>query len=140
MKIFVLVAMCIAYIVLSILVKRKKRSLGLSPAKETSKAIWVGIFWVNVPILPIFLGPLFVQKELLSNNEANVSILCLTGGFIGAWLWWSVNVSLWRRWAYRKGVDANELQNEGQSSSILWPRGHFFEKTEFGNLVKHWRK
>jgi cyanate permease len=139
-KFYLLSVMFLTYIILSVLVKRKQRLLGISPAKETSNAVWVGVFWVNVPILPILLTPLFVQKYMLSNNDASISVLCFLLGFIGAWLWWSINVSLWRRWSARKGVDPNELQNEGQSSSILWPRGHFFERTEFDNIVKRLRK
>lgn len=134
--IYLLAAMCIVYVVLSVMVKRKQRALGFSPLKETSHSIWIGVFWVNAPILPILLAPLFIQNELLSNTDVFVSVLCLFSGFFGAWLWWSINVSLWRSWSARKGVDPNELQNEGQSSSILWPRGHFFERTEFNNIVK----
>lgn len=139
-KFYILAVVCVAYIILSVLVKRKQRALGISAAKETSKAIWMGIFWVNIPILPILLTPLFLQKIVLSNNDASISVVCFLLGFIGAWLWWSVNVSLWRRWSARKGVDPNELQYEGQSSSILWPRGHFFERTELDNIVKWLRK
>lgn len=127
--------MCVAYFALSVFVKKKQRDLDLSPSAATKKAIWTGVFWIQVPILPIFLGPLFVQKEIISNENVLISSLCLAFGFLFAWLWWSVNVSLWRRWAKKKGVDGKELQSEGESSSILWPRGHFFERTEYDRII-----
>ena len=86
------------------------------------------------------VGPLFVQQEIFSNHNPIVSGLCLFVGFVIAWAWWSVNVSLWRRWAEKNGVNIDELQYEGESSSILWPRGHFFERTEYDNIIRRKNK
>ncbi len=135
-KVHVLIIMCVAYVVLSIYLRRKQRELGYSPSPETRKAIWVGIAWIQVPLIPIMVGPLLVQQEIILNANPIVSGLCLLFGFVIAWAWWSVNVSLWRRWAKKNGVDINELQYEGESSSILWPRGHFFERTEYDNIIR----
>jgi hypothetical protein len=132
--------MCVAYGILSIKLKRLQAKLGLTPSAATKKAIWLGILWIQVPILPIFIGPFLIQKEIFFNENSFISIFCLVFGFLGAWLWWSVNVSLWRRWAARTGVNAEELQFEGQSSSILWPRGHFFERTEYDRIFDNKRK
>lgn len=49
-------------------------------------------------------------------------------------------VTFWRAWAARRGVDPDELQYRGQNASLLWPRGHFFEKTELGNALKRLRR
>jgi hypothetical protein len=67
-----------------------------------------------------------------------VSLLAL--GLALSWAWWSVNVSLWRRWAARRGTDLDELQFEGESSSILWPKGHFLERTEIDRLLAKARR
>lgn len=135
-KTHLLIIMCVAYVALCIYLGKKHRKLGYTPSSETRKAVWVGIAWIQAPIIPFMVGPLFIQKELLSNNDPVISALCLLFGFIIAWAWWSVNVSLWRRWAARKGVDSDELQYEGESSSILWRRGHFFERTELDRIIR----
>ncbi len=132
--------MCVAYVVLSMYLKKKERELGYSPASETRKAIWIGIAWIQVPLIPFMVGPLFVQQEIFSNENPVISGLCLLFGFVIAWGWWSVNVSLWRRWAEQIGIDADELQYEGESSSILWPRGHFFERTEYDKIIRRQTK
>jgi hypothetical protein len=134
-KIHLLIIMCVAYVVLSIYLRKKERELGYSPRSKTRKIIWAGITWIQVPLIPLMVGPLFVQQEILSNENPVISGLCLLIGFVIAWVWWSVNVSLWRRWAERRGVDADELQYEGESSSILWPKGHFFERTEYDRII-----
>ena len=51
-------------------------------------------------------------------------------GFVLAWLWWSLAVPRWRRWALGRGVDPDELQNLAQKVGLVWRRGSFFEKTE----------
>ena len=132
--------MCVAYVVLSIYLRKKQRALAYSPSPETRKAIWVGIAWIQVPLIPFMVGPLFVQQEILSNENPIVSGLCLLVGFVIAWAWWSLNVSLWRRWAGKNCVNIDELQYEGESSSILWPKGHFFERTEYDNIIRRQNK
>ena len=135
-KVHILIFMCVAYVALSMYLRKKQRDLGHSPSPETRKAIWVGIAWIQLPLIPFMIGPLFLQQEILSNKNPIVSGFCLLAGFVIAWAWWSVNVSLWRRWAEQNGVNKDELQYEGESSSILWRRGHFFERTEFDNIIR----
>ena len=52
-------------------------------------------------------------------------------GFLAGWLWWSYAVPRWRHWALRRGANPDELQRAGERAKLLWPRGHFLEKTEF---------
>jgi hypothetical protein len=125
---FVLV---IPYILISFLLRKRQRALGLAPSAQVRKAIWVGIFWVNAPILPILLGPMAITKNLWPHGSKVILGLMLLLGFVLAWAWWSINVSLWRRWAARHNIDPVALQFEGESSSLLWPAGHFFERTEY---------
>jgi len=124
----------VIYAVLSKLMRARQRALGIAPSAEVRKAIWVGIVWINAPVLPILLGPLAIQKLVFPGGSALVSSLWVFLGFVLAWAWWSVNVSLWRRWAARHKIDPVALQSEGESSSLLWPRDHFFERTEFDRL------
>lgn len=123
-----------AYVILSVIVRRKERALGIVRSKDVRRAIWIGVFWVNAPLLPIMLLPLYLLQRFVPDVRPVVSGLTVLIGFLAAWAWWSVNISLWRRWALRLGVDANELQTQGESSSLLWPRGHFFERTECDRL------
>jgi len=61
-------------------------------------------------------------------------------GFACAWSWWSINVTLWRRWAARRGVDLGELQWRGENAGILWPKGHFLESTGIGSIIDRARR
>jgi hypothetical protein len=126
----------VAYVGLSLLVRAREKALGVAPAAEVRKAIWIGIAWINAPLLPIMLGPTAAYQELKPGGPAIIGGLLFLTGFVLAWAWWSVNVSLWRRWAARRGIDPEDLQTQGQSSSLLWPPGHFFERTEFDQLRK----
>jgi hypothetical protein len=135
MRSIVLLTICAAmYVVLSVLLRSRQRALGLASSAEVRKAIWVGIAWVNAPVLPILLGPVEIRQLLVPGGSNLISGVLLLIGFVLAWAWWSVNVSLWRRWAARRNIDPTALQSEGESSSLLWPRGHFFERTEYDRL------
>ena len=81
------------------------------------------------------LGPPFLYTHFAQDARTEVTVALFFAGFIGAWVWWSINVSRWRRWALRRGLDADALQAEGESSSLLWPKGHFFERSEFDRLM-----
>lgn len=100
-------------------------------------ATWVGVLLINGPLIPIMVGPLFVAQRVrgLEPSAALVGGLLLLG-FVLAWSWWSVGVTLWRRWAAQRGVDPDELQWRGENATLLWPRGHRFERTELGQLLK----
>ena len=83
------------------------------------------------------VGPLFVGERIFGSHLPFLSgASLLLFGFFLAWSWWSVIVTLWRQWATRRGVDPDELQCRGENATLLWPRGHIFEKTELGLLLK----
>jgi len=130
----ILAFMLVVYVTLSLIERRQDRALGKVPSKELRKAVWVGIFWINVPVLPLLVGPLFLWRNTVPTIGLVSASLLLLLGFLASWAWWSVNVSLWRRWAGRRGLDPEEIQFRGQSASLLWPKGHFFERTEFDRL------
>ncbi|GJJ01341.1 hypothetical protein RugamoR64_18790 [Duganella rhizosphaerae] len=106
---------------------------GSRPASLTA---FVGVALVNGPILPLMVGPIFVMQTWFSVEPPIPQFLALGGGFAAAWFWWSIAVSFWRRWAQAGGMSAEEVQYHGQRINILWPKGHFFERTEWGR----WRK
>jgi len=100
-------------------------------------ATWVGVLLINGPLIPIMVGPLFVAQHARGSEPSTAldsGLLLL--GFVLAWSWWSVGVTLWRQWATRRGVDPDELQWRGENATLLWPRGHRFEQTELGQLLK----
>jgi hypothetical protein len=131
---YILAFMLVAYVVLSFVERRQDRAFGKLPSKELRKAVWLGIFWINVPILPLLIGPLLLWLYFVPGSGLISASFFLLLGFLVSWAWWSVSVSLWRRWAARRGIDPEELQCRGQSASILWPKGHFFERTELDRL------
>jgi hypothetical protein len=98
-------------------------------------ATWIGSLWVKWPPIPWVVAPIFAYQSLLGRPNFWIGIPLVMLGFACGWSWWSVNVTLWRRWAARRGVDLNELQWRGESAGILWPRGHFLESTEIGNVI-----
>jgi len=58
----ILAFMLIAYVALSIIERRQDRALGTVPSKELREAIWLGIVWINVPVLPLLIGPLLLWR------------------------------------------------------------------------------
>jgi len=93
--------------------------------------VYVAIRWgqlvVNLPVLAmIVLGGVFSIRRL----HGPWILLGMFGSVAVAWLWWSLAVPRWRRWALRAGCDPAELQAQGVEAGLLWPKGHLFEKTE----------
>ncbi len=100
-----------------------------------SRAIWLGILVVNVPVLCLICGPLLVFGQVIESGNISRSynwlgFLIFVGGFVLGWLWWAVSVPLWRRWAYRCVNDIESLKSRAIAYGLIWPDGHFFEKTE----------
>ncbi len=106
------------------------------------KAIFVGQLVVNLPVLIIILvvsglGILLTLSFLEPLSSLQVWVLILgfvTPIIVGAsagWLWWSFSVPRWRRWALQNGAPEDELQARAVVVGLVWPKGSFFEKTEF---------
>ena len=119
-------------------------NLEARPGLSARRAVWVGLAWVNLPLPGFMIGPLalckFLSHQPLNALRPAVLLSAGAGGFVAAWAWWSVNVTLWRAWAERRGVDPNELQWRGQDAQLLWPRGHVFERTELGKIAESIRR
>jgi hypothetical protein len=56
--------------------------------------------------------------------------------FLG-WIWWSFSVPRWREWAKEKGADEELTQALAARRGPVWPKGSFFEKTEFRRRKKN---
>jgi threonine/homoserine/homoserine lactone efflux protein len=112
----------------------------LALPKPGARPLWrttlVAMIGVNGPLLPFMLGPLWVMQTWFALTPPVPQLLALAGGCVLAWLWWSVAVSYWRRWAQAGGMSAAEVQYHGERINILWPPGHVFARTEWGQ----WRQ
>ena len=87
---------------------------------------------VNRPV-KVIMGLVMAIGALLAfvlHLETLGYLVIIAAPFV-AWIWWSDAVPRWRSWALGRGVNADELQAVAQREKLVWPRGHFFEKTEF---------
>ena len=92
-------------------------------------AVRRGVLLVNGPVWLIMAGG-FSLAYFLGPILPALSFALAIGAIPCAWLWWSFYIPQWRRWALRAGADPVELQYRGETASLVWPRGSFFEKTE----------
>lgn len=104
-----------------------------------ARAVVAGMFWVYGCALFAFGLPIAVAVMISSITEINQvagagiligMALTLVLSFISSWLAWSVQVPRWRVWAYRRVEDIEALKAEAVSAGLIWPEGHFFQRTE----------
>lgn len=96
----------------------------------------IGVVAVNGPVIALMVGPLALLRYVFDSQDPLLSALSLALGFVLAWTWWSVGITVWRSWAItRRGMPPGEVQWRGEKASLLWPKNHFFEKTELGSLL-----
>ena len=106
---------------------------------SVERAVLVGMIWVNsavlvgflVPLLTVGIGGIMIAdpSSALANLGPLVAGFML--GFVCSWLAWSSQITRWRVWAYRRVADIDALKSAAVSASLIWPEGHFFERTEF---------
>lgn len=95
------------------------------------KAILMAVLKINLPSVLIMIGGMMVVF-LLSHALEIPDIIAapmMMVPILMAWLWWSVFVPRWRVWALERVDDPAELIIQA-TPRIMWPPGHFFEKTE----------
>lgn len=94
-------------------------------------AIARGQLLVNGPVMLLLVGP-GTAALLLGGRTAGAPLVgfAFVGGFVLAWLWWSLAVPRWRVWAYERVEDVAELKRQAVVGGLLWPDGSFFERTE----------
>lgn len=96
---------------------------------SVERAILMGYLFVNIPVGLLIAGPMLVVAKYVS-RPGPWWIAVLPGGFILAWLWWSVVIPKWRLWAYERVQDIGELKRSAVDAQLLWPDGSIFQKTE----------
>lgn len=94
-------------------------------------AVLIGQLIVNVPVLLIIGGGIVVSIFVFALGNFLLSIILIFLGPLVAWLWWSLTVPRWRRWAHRRVADPNKLQKLAVATGLVWSKGSVFEKTEF---------
>jgi len=97
------------------------------PQYTVGEAILIGQLMVNIPVLIIMCG--FMAWWIFMYPNLGWYIFLLPG-FLIAWIWWSISVPQWRKWALRKGIDEHKLQRWAVLTGLVWPKGSIFEKTE----------
>jgi hypothetical protein len=105
---------------------------------SVNKAIIVGTVWVNGPVLPLIVGPalmVFISGAPYKGEPSKAvlwgTLFAFILGFLAAWSWWSYMVPRWRVWAWTHVKNVRELRIRAVQAGVIWPKGHFFEKTEF---------
>ena len=109
------------------------------------RAIWIGLFLVNGPVLVFLAGPLFLFDRLIEagwvSREHNwLGLVAFAAGLVVAWAWWSVSIVRWRLWAYERVQDIKHLKEEAVSVGLTWPDGHIFSKTEIKSKTQSQRE
>lgn len=100
-----------------------------------SKAVRLGLLWVNGPVLLLLLGPAFVfaflsSRRIIAHSHVWLGAPVFLAGFVMAWLWWSLSVPRWRLWAYARVADIPALKAEALRVGLTWPDDSPFARTE----------
>ena len=109
-----------------------------------ARAIWIGLLIVNGPVLILLCAPLVafgyaVDHGLVPRSLNWIGLFAFLGGFVAAWLWWSLSVPKWRLWAYERVSDISKLKEWAVAVGLTWPEGHIFSRTEIKS-VDHARR
>ncbi len=116
--------------------------MSLTRTISPGHAVIVGLIWVNGPvlallfsaiILPFGLWEFLIEGSLPQWVAVAICVVFALALWCAAWLWWSLNVPRWRLWSYRRVEDLARLQRQAVEAGLLWPAGHFFERTEIAS-------
>lgn len=97
-----------------------------SKSLSSIKAVIIGHVLINIPILLLtilyfLLFPLLINKGLLTF----VTQFLL---FLFSWLWWSMLVPHWEKWAYANVDDKQKLKRLSIKTGLTWSKDSFFSK------------
>jgi hypothetical protein len=111
---------------------------------EAQRALWLGILWVNVPALLIFIANMmlavFVVKGWHGGEPKGLPgvalfILVALISMMPPWLWWSVMIPRWLIGALRRGSNLELLEALAVGHGLRWSTdtrmGRFFARTEW---------
>jgi len=94
-----------------------------------NKAILIGTLIVNIPVLSLLIGPLYIL--LYFNPDPGLfGAAAFFGGCVTAWLWWSITIPKWRLWAYSRVSNIKKLKEKAIRAGLTWPDGSVFSRTE----------
>lgn len=106
---------------------------------SVGRAVLAGMIWVNGSAMLGFALPIAAAILISSINGSDGVggpgvliglVLIFVLSIAAAWLAWSVQVPRWRVWAYRRVNDIEALKASAVSVGLIWPEGHFFQRTE----------
>lgn len=83
---------------------------------KDSEVVFKGFAWVNLPVLIIMFGGIFL---LLCTTDWSFNRCVLLAAAIG-WIYWEFAVVKWIKWALEMKVDKAKLFKLGQRSFVLW--------------------
>jgi hypothetical protein len=83
-----------------------------------------------VAIMLLFMVAPFVVSEVVDVPIGWLFATGFIGGFVVGWMWWSIAVTRWRIWALQHVRNIHELMEVAVAEKFIWPKGHFFERTE----------
>lgn len=108
--------------------------MNIEENKLIKEAIRKGFWVVNCPVFVLLFAPALIVLNLPENTiPSYYGGISLVSGFILGWLWWSYSVPKWRLWAVSYVNDVESLIVEAIESNLMWPPGHFFQKTEINS-------
>src|SRR5438105_803164 len=90
------------------------------------RAVLTGHLAVTGPVVVLVLGVTVIVARLTGLAWR----LTLLIGVGAGWLWWSLAVPRWRRWAHARGAEPSELQRLAQRTGLVWREGSFMSRTE----------
>ena len=93
----------------------------------------IGAWVVNVTvflIITVLSCVLFVVLVPMGlSTVVEIIVVFLLPVAVG-WLWWSMALPRWRVWALERVDDPGALLIQAIERKLMWPPGHFFERTE----------
>ena len=101
---------------------------------SVEQAIGRGYLFVNLPVFLCIALPLLISFVLPEKWDANSFIgFAIIPSILLGWVWWSWALPRWRLWAVKRVDDIELLFNKAIQAQLMWPAGHFFQKTEINS-------
>ena len=101
---------------------------------SVEQAIGQGYLFVNLPVFSCIAIPLLISLILPEKWDTNSFIgFAIIPSILLAWVWWSWALPKWRLWAVKRVDDIELLFNKAIQAQLMWPAGHFFQKTEINS-------
>ena len=98
------------------------------------QAIRRGLLFVNIPVFLIIALPVIISIIIPESWNINAIVgIAIIPSIILAWVWWSWALPKWRLWAVKKVDDIELLFDKAIEAQLMWPVGHFFQKTELSS-------